>query len=443
MEVCMLPEIEAPSELAQAVVISALGNSLEAYLRALAIFAGWIVVSKLVKVLVLARLKVVAKRTKGDLDDFLIETISKVNWWFFAAVGAYISAQSLELPDMASRTVKYFFVIVMTIQVVKILGEGITYALAKTAAKEKNGKNLVLHAFGRIINVLLWVLAGIFVLSNFGVNVTSLIAGLGITTMAIALAAQPMLKDFFGAITIIGGGLFKNGDLIMFDGSLGTVESIGMRISTATDVTEIIGSERVQAVRLRSGNLIPCELLLLAIGIRPNTALAKAAGLLTDHGIVIDRQMRTSDPNIYAIGECAELEGNCYGLLSPLHGMAKIAARHLAGDHLSEYGKAIISSRLKISGIDLYVAGNSTGRDSQRRLVFENRASGIYKQIAIKNDRIDGFILMGDIEDGPWFFKQMEEEADVSADIENLIFGKGYFNNYPLDPNGGLCGLAS
>jgi nitrite reductase (NADH) large subunit len=221
------------------------------------------------------------------------------------------------------------------------------------------------------------------------------------------------------------------------------LESKGLRISTATDVTEIIGSDRVQAVRLRSGDLIPCELLLLAIGIRPNTALARAAGLRTDHGIVIDRQMRTSDPDIYAIGECAELDGNSYGLLSPLHGMAKIAARHLAGDHLAEYGKATIFSRLKISGIDLFVAGNSVGRDSQRKLVFENKANGIYKQIAIKNDRIDGFILMGDIEDGPWFFKQMEEEVDVSADIENLIFGKGYYNNYPLDPNGGLCGLAS
>lgn len=208
-------------------------NTLEDYLWALGIFLGVIVVSQLFKWLFLKRLKTVAKKTKGDLDDFLIETVQKINWWFFAAVGAYAGAQSLELPDMAARAIHHVFVIAVTICAVKIFGEGITYALAKTSSKEKtssdNGRNTIIQAFGRIIKVLLWVLAGTFVLSNFGVNVTSLIAGLGITTMAIALAAQPMLKDFFGAITVIGGGLFRNGDLIMFDGSLGTVESIGMR----------------------------------------------------------------------------------------------------------------------------------------------------------------------------------------------------------------------
>jgi small-conductance mechanosensitive channel len=218
-----------PPETAILPVSPLLANTLEEYLWAVGIFFGVIVISQLFKWLFLKRLKAIAKKTKGDLDDFLVEAISGINWWFFAAVGAYAGVHSLELPDIADTSVNYFFIIAVTIQTVKVLGEGITYALTKTATKEKNGKNTILHAFGRIINVLLWVFAGIFILSNFGVRVTSLIAGLVITTRAIALAVQPMLKDFIGAITIIGGGLFQNGDLIMFDGSQGTVESLGMR----------------------------------------------------------------------------------------------------------------------------------------------------------------------------------------------------------------------
>lgn len=279
----MPPETLVPPEVSQAVeAASASGNSLEAYLIALAIFAGFIVVSKLVKVVVLARLKIVAKRTKGDFDDFVIDTVSGMNWWFFAVAGMYAALQQLTLPDIADKSVQYLFIIALTFQAVKIIESAIMYALSKAAEREggnsDNGRNTIIQAFGKIVKVILWVLAITFVLSNFGVNVTSLIAGLGITTMAIALAAQPMLKDFFGAITVIGGGLFKNGDLIMFDGSLGTVESIGMRttrLRTPQGEELVVPNSKLAEAKIQNFKNMQKRRVEFAIGVKYTTSSEK------------------------------------------------------------------------------------------------------------------------------------------------------------------------
>ena len=170
------------------------------------------------------------------------------------------------------------------------------------------------------------------------------------------------------------------------------------------------GSERVGAVRFADGEEIPADLVVMAIGIRPNTALAEEAGLHCNRGIVVNDTLQTYDPRIYAVGECVAHRGVAYGLVAPLFEQAKVAANHLAEFGIARYAGSAVSTKLKVTGIDVFSAGDFMGDDDADEIVLADRKGGVYKKLVLRDDRIVGAVLYGDTADSGWYFQLMREE---------------------------------
>ena len=182
-------------------------------------------------------------------------------------------------------------------------------------------------------------------------------------------------------------------------------------------------------------------MVVMAVGIRPNARLAKEAGLTVERGVKVDDAMATSDPNIYAVGECVEHRGQCYGLVAPLFEMAKVLAARLCGDEIAAYRGSATSTKLKVSGIDLFSAGDFSQGDDDDEIVLRDPARGVYKRIVLRDNRVKGAVLYGDTEDGPWLFDLLRKEADVAAMRDTLIFGQAYQGGSPLDPTAAVAAL--
>ncbi|MBO6755039.1 MAG: NAD(P)/FAD-dependent oxidoreductase [Roseibium sp.] len=200
------------------------------------------------------------------------------------------------------------------------------------------------------------------------------------------------------------------------------------------------GTGRVGAVRLDDGTKITANIVVMAVGIRPATTLAQATGLEVNRGIVVGDDMRTSDPDIFALGECVEHRGTCYGLVAPLYDMAEVLADNLAGGH-SAYTGSITATKLKVTGVDLYSAGDFAEGDDREEIVLRDAAAGVYKRLVLKEDRIVGAVLYGETADGPWFFDLLKKRADVSEMRDTLIFGQAYQGGAPLDPTAAVAAL--
>ena len=189
---------------------------------------------------------------------------------------------------------------------------------------------------------------------------------------------------------------------------------------------EILGDERATGVRLADNREIPGDLVVLAIGIRPNIDLAKAAGLEINRGIVVDDAMRTSDPRIYAVGECVEHHGKTYGLVAPLWDMAKVCADHLASEMPIEsaYVGTIFATRLKVTGIDLFSAGNFQGGEDCDELTFHDSARQIYKKVVVRDDHIEGVVLYGDVDSSAWYLDLMRTREGIADIRGGLLLGQ-------------------
>ena len=205
-----------------------------------------------------------------------------------------------------------------------------------------------------------------------------------------------------------------------------SIERRGIEVLTEANTKAILGETHVTGLRLEDGREIEASLVVMAVGIRPNSKLAKGAGLAVERGVVVDDHMRTSDADIYAVGECVEHRGLCYGLVAPLFEMAKVAAAQLAGDAEAAYTGSVTSTKLKVSGIDLFSAGDFSESDDSDDIVLRDPARGIYKRIVLKGDRIKGVVLYGDTGDGSWLFDLLKNATDVSAMRDTLIFGQAY-----------------
>jgi nitrite reductase (NADH) large subunit len=162
----------------------------------------------------------------------------------------------------------------------------------------------------------------------------------------------------------------------------------------------------------------------MTVGIRPNVALARAAGLHCRRGIVVDSTMLTYDPAIYAVGECAESHGRTYGLVAPLYEQAKVCANHLVGWGCARYPGSLASAKLKVTGIELFSAGNVSGGAGAESIVLHDRSSGVYKKLILRDNRIDGAVLYGDTADGPWYVRLMRERTDISSFRHSVMFGQ-------------------
>ncbi|MEM1274983.1 MAG: nitrite reductase large subunit NirB [Pseudomonadota bacterium] len=218
------------------------------------------------------------------------------------------------------------------------------------------------------------------------------------------------------------------------------LEGRGIRIHTRANTHEIIGTDRVEGVRLDDGTEYAADIVCMAVGIRPGTALAKEAGLACGRGLHVDDQMITSDADILAVGECVEHRGMCYGLVAPLYDMAKVAAKTLGGE-AAAYTGSVTSTKLKVTGVDLFSAGDFAEGDDREEIVLRDAAQGIYKRLVLKDDRIIGAVMYGDTADGNWFFGLLKDETDVSEMRETLIFGPAFAGGTPLDPMAAVAAL--
>lgn len=201
------------------------------------------------------------------------------------------------------------------------------------------------------------------------------------------------------------------------------LEGRGLTILTEANTASILGTDKVEGVRLKDGRELPADLVVMAVGIKPNADLAKAAGLTVERGIVVDDRMRTSDPAVVAVGECVQHRGNVYGLVAPLYEMAKIAADTLAEVSGSGYRPSAISTKLKVTGIHVFSAGRFEGGEGCEDVVFRDAARGVYKRLVIADDKLVGAVLYGETGDGPWLFELMREGKALGGLRETLIFG--------------------
>lgn len=207
----------------------------------------------------------------------------------------------------------------------------------------------------------------------------------------------------------------------------------GIEVITAANTHRICGDTHVEAVVLDDGRRIDCTTVVMAVGIRPSTALAAEAGLSVGRGILVDDAMCTSDPAIHAVGECVEHRGVSYGLVAPLYEMAAVVADRLTGGSAT-YTGSVTATRLKVTGIDLFSAGDFAGGPGREDIVLRDPVAGVYKRVVLEEGRLVGVVLYGDTADGAWFFKLMRQQSAIAALRDTLIFGPTFAGGSPLDP---------
>jgi nitrite reductase (NADH) large subunit len=202
------------------------------------------------------------------------------------------------------------------------------------------------------------------------------------------------------------------------------VEAKGIAVRLEADTARIIGESRVEAVELRDGSIIPADAVVVAVGIRANADLARAAGLAVKRGIAVDDHLETSVAGIHAIGECAEHRGLCYGLVEPAYEQAQLLARRLAGERAT-YPGSVLATNLKVSGVNVFSAGDFLGTTAgAEEIVLSDPAIGVYKKLVIAQDRILGAVLFGDTADGHWYLDLIRSGASIARLRDDLVFGR-------------------
>jgi nitrite reductase (NADH) large subunit len=186
---------------------------------------------------------------------------------------------------------------------------------------------------------------------------------------------------------------------------------------------------RVTSVRFDDGSEIKADLVVMAVGIRPNYELAESSGIHCDRGIVVNDTLQTFDPSIYSVGECVSHRGKVYGLVAPLFEMAKICANHLVNFGIGQYLGSVTATKLKVTGVDLYSAGNFNETENVEEIIMHDAVGGVYKKIVVRDDKIIGAVLYGDTKDGPWLFQLLRDGKPINEIRHNLMFGQDSLGN--------------
>ncbi|MGD8576654.1 MAG: nitrite reductase large subunit NirB [Thiohalophilus sp.] len=207
------------------------------------------------------------------------------------------------------------------------------------------------------------------------------------------------------------------------------LEGRGLKIITDANTEALLGIDHVEKVRLKDGTELDADMVVMAVGIRPNISLAKNADLHCERGIVVNDTMQSFDPKIYAVGECVQHRGQTYGLVAPLFEQAKVCANHLAYLGYGRYEGSATATRLKVSGVELFSAGNFMGDESTESIVLKDASHGIYKKLVLKDNRIQGAVLYGDTVDSTWYYELMREGSDISAHRNQLMFGRTHISD--------------
>ncbi len=230
-----------------------------------------------------------------------------------------------------------------------------------------------------------------------------------------------------------------------------SLEERGIRFKMNANTTELRGDDsgQVKSIHFADGSDIDADIVIMAVGIRPNIELAQKAGLHCERGIVVNDTLQTFDPKIYAVGECIQHRGELFGLVAPIWDQAKVAANHLAMFGIGIYKTAATSTKLKVTGIDLFSAGDFMGDDNTDEIVFQDPKKGVYKKVVIKDDKIIGSVMYGNTIDGSWYFQLMKDNTNVADFRDALLFGQahvgqaghaGQNNAANLPDNTEICG---
>ncbi|PWE32955.1 nitrite reductase large subunit [Maritimibacter sp. 55A14] len=219
------------------------------------------------------------------------------------------------------------------------------------------------------------------------------------------------------------------------------LEGRGITIRTQASTKAILGEDRAEAVLLESGETLGADLVVMAVGIRPETRLATDAGLEVARGIEVNAQMQSlTDPDIYAVGECVEFDGHLFGLVAPLYDQARVLARSLLGEP-DAFVVRDTATKLKVTGCDLFSAGDFAEGEGREDIVLRDPARGIYKRLVIEDDRLVGAVMYGDTADGNWFFGLIKDETGIEEMRETLIFGPAFQGEGAADPLSAVAAL--
>ena len=202
------------------------------------------------------------------------------------------------------------------------------------------------------------------------------------------------------------------------------IEQKGIAVHLQAKTAALRGIRRVEAVELADRRTIDADLVVVAIGIRPNVDLARTAGLNIDRGVVVDDALRTSNADIFAIGECAQHRGICYGLVEPAYDQARALAQHLAGDARATYAGSVLAANLKVSGVNVFSAGDFLGAPGTETIVLSDPGLDTYKKLVIADGRLVGAVLYGDTEDGLWYLDLIRSGACITKIRHDLAFGR-------------------
>lgn len=196
------------------------------------------------------------------------------------------------------------------------------------------------------------------------------------------------------------------------------LEKQGMKFLLQKNTTEILGDKRVKRLKFSDGEELECDLVVMSVGILPNIELAKSTGLATNRGIIVNDFLQTSEANIYAVGECAEHQGITYGLVAPLFEQAKVLAKDICGHETEPYQGSVVSTQLKVSGVEVFSAGEFVeGGDNKALRVFDEQ-DGIYKKMVFNEKKLVGAVLFGDSREGNRLFSMIKKRADISDTVK-------------------------
>jgi nitrite reductase (NADH) large subunit len=201
------------------------------------------------------------------------------------------------------------------------------------------------------------------------------------------------------------------------------LEARGIGVVTQANTAAIIGETQVRAVGLADGRELPADIVVMAVGIRPNVTLARAAGLDIGRGVKVDAAMRTSDRSIYAVGECVEHQGAAFGLVAPIWEMAKVCADNITDSANSTYVPSVSGTRLKVTGIDMFSAGDFLGDDATEEIVLRDASRGVHRRLVLRKNKLAGVVLYGDAADSGWYFDLLRSNTDITTLRDGLIFG--------------------
>jgi nitrite reductase (NADH) large subunit len=212
-------------------------------------------------------------------------------------------------------------------------------------------------------------------------------------------------------------------DVVAADMLRRAVEARGVKVLLESETARVIGSRRAEAVELKDGRMLPADLVVVAVGVRPNTAPAADGGIAINRGIVVDDHLETNAPGVFAIGECAEHRGICYGLVQPGYEQADVLARRLAGE-AAHYPGSILATNLKVSGVDVFSAGDFLGSPGTESIVLHDPGVGVYRKLVIAQDRLVGAVLCGDNTDAAWYLDLIRGGRPIGASRDDLAFGR-------------------